>query len=413
MTRGRAAVIDSRAGETPSVNLPVLPVVPDVPNVPLFTRWARNLTSQLDIWFEQIKSTIVQLYGMILDRLTWDVDYVAGDEVAKNVVVNDNGWLMVSNKRTTDRAGAVPTGPAESLYIDDPTWTIGTQNAKITSVTTIDVDQGTGIFLERLRVWIPAPQAGKPAFTVSAAIRLGATGNVVTESFGNDTYVPDQWNTLALSDAPLPTGSRVVLTLEYDANLNTKYVYYPSYWVTNEPSWGSVSATLAFDDVDQPGNSTTGFGVDITGTPAEVSLDWDFMSYTPLGSTPDDVLVLNEIPQWASEQSAHLTVGEVSTTDNVYTEVLRMTLDRSTYGSIYCRANRTDGDDIYNCHQAFSALLSGGSLTVTSSTVYEITTAPTLRVRVDGVTNELVFEVKGALAQDWDWRMTVLTNDYI
>lgn len=61
------------------------------------------------------------------DILKWDNSYTPGDNVPALTIVNDNGWLMVSNTDTTDRAAPQTFGDiahyGDTLPEDDTGWT--------------------------------------------------------------------------------------------------------------------------------------------------------------------------------------------------------------------------------------------------------------------------------------------------
>lgn len=65
----------------------------------------------------------IQSMGMT----TWNGAYTEGDAVSKNTMVNDNGWLMISNKDTTDAAAPQALGVlkfyGDQLPDDDTGWT--------------------------------------------------------------------------------------------------------------------------------------------------------------------------------------------------------------------------------------------------------------------------------------------------
>jgi len=61
---------------------------------------------------------------------------------------------------------------------------------------------------------------------------------------------------------------------------NTVYVSDAGHWPANNPSFATVEGYLIKDGVVQP-DTTSAFGLQISFTPAQVSNDWEYISYSP------------------------------------------------------------------------------------------------------------------------------------
>lgn len=518
--RLRATQIISNAGTSPSVNLPVLPIVPEA-EVGNIRRWAIALTSQLDIWFNQLKDTLVQVGLALTDRPVWKEPYFPGETVPLRTMVEDDGWLMVSNKVTDTRAAPQVEGPLEFVFIDTPTWVTNSVLGVVEVITEFALN--TGGLCQEFRVWPPAV-GPDITYLFEVVVTTGDDGIPYSRSFFNPFLLPNQWNVIALADLPLPAGSKLSLRLiaynsasatgigpfpwefqgasnslppqtgqwnrannnrslkvhKFDADgidrsadllqagtgsrglfedVNNSfnfreyllledvidqgdYVEFPAvsmidsggsispgtvtdlsgqvplpaatewveilnYFPTGNPSWGTAVSDRLVGGVSVGGQANTGFGVDLGLAPGTVSADWDYMNYAPITTAESTTQGSSLGPRMQRELEGQLIEGSVQTTNNAWTEVFRFDVAGTHKGIVTTKAMRSDQNDAYDSQLNYLCLLNG-TLTINSTMVYEHSTAPSIRARIDSAGTSLLIEVQGNASQTWDWDVVLI-----
>ena len=114
---------------TQATNFPIVPDIDSDSNPALF-RWARAMADTTNIWFTQIGSVIGDVLAAVSGRVRWVSPYVIGDVYEANDMVLDDGWTMIANTQTEDRAAPRATGPNDFLY----TGTIGSSSTSAKQV---------------------------------------------------------------------------------------------------------------------------------------------------------------------------------------------------------------------------------------------------------------------------------------
>jgi len=157
------------------------------------------------------------------------------------------------------------------------------------------------------------------------------------------------------------------------------------------------------------------YGVDIQVQAAYISDDWDFMAYTDsLDQSGAAATALSELDvAWIQQSSMIINRAETLTSGGGWVEDGRLTipLDSGYRIRVAFSAKRTDSAGYYCSQSAGLGYNDAGSVTVSSSTMFEESTDPALDTRmvVDG--SDVVFEVKGQGGQDWQWHTVFFSRE--
>lgn len=101
--------------------------------------------------------------------------------------------------------------------------------------------------------------------------------NTVTDQ---STYMEYTVTLVAQSGGDVTAGAVTTVNIDVPIPVATEYVEELLVWGT-PPTWAtSVEGFLLFNGVDQAVPTTNAYGVDILFEPAEISLDWDIVSFT-------------------------------------------------------------------------------------------------------------------------------------
>ena len=107
---------------------------------------------------------------------------------------------------------------------------------------------------------------------------------------------------------------------------------------------------------------------------------------------------------WLAANSSPFSYLMTSTTDQTWTELGRSTVGdlKAFAGQIYIQGKRTDTYDAYFAEVKFFAKRIG-ALTLTQIIVLESSPSPAVghQITIDG--NDVLVEVRGKVAEDWDW----------
>jgi hypothetical protein len=106
---------------------------------------------------------------------------------------------------------------------------------------------------------------------------LSAVYNV-TGVFDNGTYMSYPVVLVLQAGGGPKAGSATSVNIEVPVPLATEYEEETGFFPAGNPTWGTVTTSLSYDDVDQGAPATTGYGIDIQFEPAAVSADWDIVT---------------------------------------------------------------------------------------------------------------------------------------
>jgi len=113
---------------------------------------------------------------------------------------------------------------------------------------------------------------------------------------------------------------------------------------------------------------------------------------------------------WVKELADIFTKHTVSTVDNVYTEVARVTLvpGDMAIGKMYVTAKRTDAIGLYRAEAVTQAYYDGGAFADSDKTAAGPNQMD-VHLVADG--DDIVAEVRGVVGQSWDWDVTFMWRD--
>jgi hypothetical protein len=239
------------------------------PSLP-FQQWIDAITRVVDSISQFIESRrLMSFRGLWLsERAPW----------RRNDVVYDEGWTMIANRLTSDRAAPVAIGDPANALPDVPVW-----NTEQTAGT-VQSGQRYSVFvsgwIQNVRVWLPD--------VTQIDYKLGIIVDPNSENPERSEFpiVPinaNEWTTVFSGVVFMNANTDVILYLEADTQGQTQYVEIPNYWAANQPAFASVVGQLAFDGVPQLGFEDSAFGVDVTFQPAIISDDWSLVATSESG----------------------------------------------------------------------------------------------------------------------------------
>ena len=142
--------------------------------------------------------------------MEWHGNWSGGNNYDKGDVVYDDGWLMIANKDTTDRAAPFPNGPVETDLPDLPTWSYN-QNLGLVYSGHEYVTNQPG-FVQRVEVWVP--------FVSENTNTRIIIGDITDPDVPELTVIEepvlnvDAWTSIAVGNRPYSTGSRLLVVID-------------------------------------------------------------------------------------------------------------------------------------------------------------------------------------------------------
>jgi hypothetical protein len=247
------------------------------------------------------------------------------------------------------------------------------------------------------------------ALSIGDHIAIGATtwtvqNNDPDTGFANITVTPSI------------TGTAGVQTVTFTVNAPqpTSYMEDVDYWLTSQ-FVGDAKGIIA---IDVPYESATinesAYGIDIKVIQVALSDDWDVVAPGDAATGAARTRLTQDENDWVKASTTFLQYGFAITTDNQWTELARFPIAMNTgvKGTLTVDARRTDTLDLYNAEYATLAVNDAGVLSVQGIEKFEL--GPMLlglRAAADGT--DLILEVRGAINQDWDWKMAIFFRDII
>lgn len=147
-----------------------------------------------------------------IDRLTFWFGPWVSREYTANTQVTDEGFLMIANKTTTDKAAPQPTGLKTFLLPDAPAW-VNQNNVSQVSTAMRITDVTEFFVISRLRVWIPNISVNVDYRVVVTNLLTGAID--VGPIFSGESVGSIGWLTSNLpGDTAIAPGQEVEIALE-------------------------------------------------------------------------------------------------------------------------------------------------------------------------------------------------------
>jgi hypothetical protein len=136
-------------------------------------------------------------------KVNWRGEWTNGTYLV-NDMVHDNGWLMVANTTTTERAAPSADGPPQDTKPVDPTWGFNLTHAEvIVSGSTITFTQGG--WVKELQILVPDVAE---TITYQAYIQdITNPNDIVTEVITGLNLVADVWAIAAQANKVIPAGT--------------------------------------------------------------------------------------------------------------------------------------------------------------------------------------------------------------
>ena len=197
------APVQSVAGKTGVVTL----VEADITDLDKYTQTEVDnlLTGKANTVHTHVEADVTDL-----DRIKWKNRW-AQTEYHKNEMVFDEGWTMIANKTTTDRAAPQPNGDPAWILPDAPTFATNANTSVIYSGHEYTFTEA--VWLKELRVWVPA-LSGTTHYRFVMIDRTDPATPIVT--IVNDPVLKEnEWTSIAANNLIVRDGS--VLELYIDA----------------------------------------------------------------------------------------------------------------------------------------------------------------------------------------------------
>lgn len=193
--------------------------------------------------------------------IRWVDGYVVDSDRRQGDMVRDEGWLMIANKDTSDRAAPVAAGTEayESGYATTPTWL---ENLILDTffITGQRYTFSTLVWLSSVRYWYPSSERQLTFELWLVTNPLVSPG--ISQVFG--PFLPsadpaEEWNEFKLSPVPINAG---VLDVVLVAKPNPIPVTVIGTWdqqnvdtapIAGKMSWNNDETTLEFNDQDKNG----------------------------------------------------------------------------------------------------------------------------------------------------------------
>jgi hypothetical protein len=248
----------------------------------------------------------------------------------------------------------------------------------------------------------------------SATITGLVLGDRITAANGGEWIVQANTNegaysTILVSPATVGTAGVQVMSFETSVPTPIDYMEDVGYWPTTPYS---INGVVSVDDtyVNAIINDNA-YGVDLEVVPVSVSEDWDIVAPGDAAASGSQALSRDE-KTWVQASSTSLELDTAITSGNAWTEIARfpISVDTGVKASLTVDASRTDAYGKYNAEYAALAFNNAGTLDVNGAEKFELGPAQlTVRATADGT--DLVFEVRGAVMQDWAWRMLIFFRE--
>ena len=201
-------------------------------------------------------------------------------------------------------------------------------------------------------------------------------------------------------------------TFETVAPTPITYAHDLNYWSASSfPAVeGLLGVDTAYGDIVPNDNA---YGVDILVQYASVSDHWDFLAYTDAAGGGDAGRMTPEERVWVSASAMPIEYSETMTAGAGWSEDGRLAIpvDTGYRVQVYFTAKRTNGFGYYYSQRAGLALNNAGTVSVSSTQIFEESTDVALdtRITVDG--QDIVFEVKAMGGQDWRWSTVFFSKE--
>ena len=140
--------------------------------------------------------------------MKWRNRWTAG-QYYMNDVVYDQGWAMVANKDTQDRAAPQPAAPPAWSLPETPTWAEKNNTSVVYSGHHYIFNRGG--WLNSIRVWVPE-------FTGTTNYRFVIIRNPNTDPvytvFEEPVLTAGEWNILAVASTVMLTGEELIIYID-------------------------------------------------------------------------------------------------------------------------------------------------------------------------------------------------------
>jgi hypothetical protein len=193
----------------------------------------------------------------------------------------------------------------------------------------------------------------------------------------------------------------------------TEFGETPINWVDITDHYVGNDAVNGFFSSTGYGNAVedqNAYGIDIFVQEAFFSPDWDVVAVS--GNTSPTSTELNQVEtEWVKKSATELNSFQVSTTDDVWTEIGRKSIAPNTIidGFSLIKAKRSDAFGQYRAQLDFIAGRDSGALKVDDKVDYIL--GDSLKVRAKEEGNDIVYEVEGESGQSWDWEMVIFFTE--
>jgi len=211
-------------------------------------------------------------------KMVWEGDWLA-KLYQPNMVVRDGPWLAICTAATTDRPTPTPIGGPVYAIDPVPAWT---DQSDIISVAS----GHNYTFLEaglvaQARVFVP--NTTDMLFKIQVLDITGVPG-VIYETETSALTI-NEWNVISMPKLVVVVGTKLrvqVLTTSLTDPVTGAILYstFPTYWTANPQTWASIGGYLALGGAEQVGVASTAFGCELQFQAADVSANWDIMSYS-------------------------------------------------------------------------------------------------------------------------------------
>jgi len=232
-----------------------------------------------------------------------------------------------------------------------------------------------------------------------------STGGVVWTVQANS----DQSTFADITVTPAIVAAAGVQTVRFTTNVPQDITFLDDtdYWLTS-PFAGNVNGIIAVDLPYPLGSyNDTAYGIDVTIQEVVLSGDWDVVTPADAASSASARMTEQE-STWIRASATPLFRDSQMTTDNTWSEVVRYTIPNGEGIKILTAVDgrRTDGQGYFSSELSGIAF-NNGVTDVIYTVDFKHSTEPSVDTRlvIDGM--DVVFEIRGATNEDWNWNSTI------
>lgn len=167
----------------------------------------RNLISEA---LASIGSIYSSLDRLVRGKVGWAGEWAGNRWYQLRDMVTDNGWLMIANNRTTDRAAPIPLGISSFILPDAPSWLIeNVVNSVNSGATYIFSEAG---WVTQIRVW--APEVTETTNYRIVIVNNADPTNPKITVINDPVLNPNQWTVVSAGNAIARAGDELIVYLD-------------------------------------------------------------------------------------------------------------------------------------------------------------------------------------------------------